>query len=513
MVDRLVLIHARQSLSAVVCRVGFRRRQIAHTATVDLTDNSVDALAESVGALKRQGLAAGYAGAWNSTVFVCLAPDMALFHEWQTPSTSASVVRKAVSVLLEADFPCDTAELQHAITLVSRQRGKGSLSLSTSVRSDVLQTWHAALKRNDVTDCRISVAPWPILAGLPPIKEPALLLYVKDGQCVAAALGKRGEPLRLCALGFQDLLPATERPTGGADAAGSSEGHRHSEEAAFAATIRRECALVFGGLEHHPQQLLLYGDAVASAGMTKQLGDAFELPVVLLGRDMPLAGQVARLGETDSNRLLAVCLASSSFYSARVIKAPLFAARLIPRPWSGTLMRCWPLAFGVVCLAASWMAAVGTDGLSKLDQVKRLQANMQTELRKALPDAPRNASLMKLRTILRSRLSEQSARPGQDVQMTVLGFLRLLHAQVGPELQIRIVRLSYDGRVFRLVGMASRYEELTLVREALLGQDGVTDVQLVNAAYRDARETASSQARGAAPGGNVDFEMSVTWDS
>ena len=137
---------------------------------------------------------------------------------------------------------------------------------------------------------------------------------------------------------------------------------------------------------------------------------------------------------------------------------------------------------------------------------------MLGELRKAMPDAPRNASLMKLRTILRSRMAEQGAGAASTSGRTILGFLQLLHAQVPPDARIHIGRLSYDAGIFRLVGTASKYEELTTLRDALLGQDGIADVQLVNAAYRGTSGNTASDARTAPQNGNVDFEMSVTWD-
>lgn len=511
--DRLVLVHAQQSLSAVVCRMGLRACEILHTATVEWNGGGDDALAASVSELRRLCRSAGHAGVWAGTVFVCLAPDMALFHDRKTPSTSVSVVKKSVSVMLEADFPCDTTELQHRITITSRERGKGAHSISTSVRSDVLRAWHAALKQNDVADCRITTAPWPILAGLPPLKEQALLLYVKEGRCVAVALDNRGKPRRICPLGFQ-APPAAEETiegTGSVETPLPNE-QRQNNEASIAASIRRECALVFGGLDCHPRQLLLFGDTVASGGLAHRLGESFELPVALLGRDLPLARHHARIGETDSNRLLAICLLTSTLHPLSPLRPPLFSTRLQQRPLSGMVTRFWPLAAGLTCLVASWMTSVGIEGFNKLDQAERLQANMLGELRKAMPDAPRNASLMKLRTILRSRMAEQGAGAASTSGRTILGFLQLLHAQVPPDARIHIGRLSYDAGIFRLVGTASKYEELTTLRDALLGQDGIADVQLVNAAYRGTSGNTASDARTAPQNGNVDFEMSVTWD-
>lgn len=496
-----------------MCRTGLRVCDVQHTASV-VWNGKGDTLAAGLNELKQLCVSAGHGGVWSGTVYVCLDPDTALYHDRTTPSTSASVVRKSVGVMLEADFPCDATELQHRITIISRERGKGSRSISTSVRTDVLQIWHSALEQIGIMECRITTAPWPILAGLPPLKEQALLLYIREGRCVAVALGGRGEPLRICPLGLQAPLPAGEGASGDGvlDAAAQPTEARRSDEAAIAASIRRECALVFGGLDYHPRQLLLYGDAVGSGGLANRLGESFDLPAVVLGRDLPLARHHARLGETDSNRLLAICLLSSSLRPLTTLRPPIFSARLRQRPLSGMLTRFWPLAAGLACLVASWMTSVGIEGFSKLEQAERLQANMQSELRKALPDAPRNASFMKLRTILRSRMAEQGPRSASDSGSTVLGFLQLLHSQVPPDARIHIGRLSYDAGIFRLVGTAAKYEEVTTLREALLGKDGIADVQLVNAAYRGTSGNAASGAGNAPQNGNVDFEMSVTWD-
>ena len=170
-----------------------------------------------------------------------------------------------------------------------------------------------------------------------------------------------------------------------------------------------------------------------------------------------------------------------------------------------------PLVAGVVCLVASWMASVGIDGFGKLEQAERLEADMLRDLRAALPDRPRNASLMKLRTILRARAAEQGPAASASGR-TVLDFLRLLHTRVPDDAGIHVGRLSYDAGIFRLVGTASKYEELAMLRDALLGQDGIANVQLVNAAYRETPGTASSGSRTDPQRGNVHFEMSVTWD-
>ncbi len=45
-------------------------------------------------------------------------------------------------------------------------------------------------------------------------------------------------------------------------------------------------------------------------GASARFAEAFELPVSVLGQEVPLAGQVARLGETDPSRLLALCVAA-----------------------------------------------------------------------------------------------------------------------------------------------------------------------------------------------------------
>lgn len=512
--ERLVLVHAPHSLSAIVCRTGIRVCDVLYTASIAWDEDVHNTLAAIVNELKRRCRGAGYAGVWSGTVFVCLAPHTALFHDWETPSTSASVVRKSVSVMLEAEFPCVTTELQHRIHIVSRERGKGSRSISTSVRSDVLQAWHTALKQNDVADCHITAAPWPILAGLPILKEQALLLYVAEGRYVAVALGKRGEPLRVCPLGFLEQLEILDA-SGNRKAdnvVSSPEPCRHNDDVDIAASIRRECALVFDGLEHHPQQLLLCGDVMAPAGLAKQLGESFQLPVMLLGRDLPLARHHAGGEALDSNRLLAICLLKFSLRPLAPLRPPLFSARLQQRPLSAMLARGWPLAAGCACLVASWMISAGIEGFDKLDQVERLQANMLGELRKALPDAPRNASFMKLRTMLRSRITEQGTEAVSSSGKTVLGFLQLLHTQVPHEAQIHIGRLSYDAGIFRLVGTASHYDELITLRNVLLGQDGIADVQLVNATYRGMSGNVASNARTSPQRGNVDFEMSVTWD-
>ena len=125
----------------------------------------------------------------------------------------------------------------------------------------------------------------------------------------------------------------------------------------FADRLRRETSLVLDGTPFVPDRLLAYGEAFLGNGASARFAEAFELPVSVLGQEVPLAGQVARLGETDPSRLLALCVAAMPLPAPW--RPPLFPSFHRP-PKGGHLSSehgrrlawaaCGALAVGAACL-------------------------------------------------------------------------------------------------------------------------------------------------------------------
>ena len=292
------------------------------------------------------------------------------------------------------------------------------------------------------------------------------------------------------------------------DAAGLNISSSEQENAALrglADRLRRETSLVLEGTPFVPDRLLAYGEAFLGNGASARFAEAFELPVSVLGQEAPLAGQVARLGETDPSRLLALCAASMPLPAPW--RPPLFPSFHRP-PKGGHLSSehgrrlawaaCGALAVGAACLASLW-----AEGYAAGQQAVRHEDAARSLFRKALPDVRGSFNPVQMESILKNRIAGLRGGGENDATFPALHLLQDMHAAVPDSLDIRLDRLSLDARRCGLSGTAASYEQVNALRVALSGLPGVREAKILSAANRTGKPEPST------PSGAVIFEIEL----
>ena len=294
-------------------------------------------------------------------VRVCLSAGAALFRDWAFPFRSRAKVEQALSLMLETEFPFDADTLSHSVCLTGNAAASagyksGVQAISVSLRKEERDSWLDAFEAEGLFPRLVTVDPFPLLMNLPSRQNGmALLLYVQRG-CSTLALLDNGVIRRI------RTIPVGWTPeTDAADLNVSLSERENAALPGFADRLRRETSLVLDGTPFVPDRLLAYGEAFLGNGASARFAEAFELPVSVLGQEVPLAGQVARLGETDPSRLLALCVAAMPLPAPW--RPPLFPSFHRP-PKGGPLSSehgrrlawaaCGALAVGAACLASVW---------------------------------------------------------------------------------------------------------------------------------------------------------------
>ena len=306
--DSFIILQSGTQLTGALCRVGLKSRDVPYLRGVVCADRTPQALASGLRSLL-DGLAE--AGLKRpDDVRVCLSAEAALFRDWALPFRARAKVEQALALLLETEFPFDADTLAHRVCLTGNAAASagfknGAQAISLSVRKEDMDVWLNVFEAEGLSPRLVAVDPFPLLASLPPKQNGiALLLHVQRG-CSTVALLDHGVARRIRA------VPAGWTPL--TDAAALNAALSEEESAALrelAVRLRRETALVLGGLPFVPERLLVYGEAFLRNGASARFAEAFEVPVSVLGQESPLAGQVARLGESDPSRLLALCVAA-----------------------------------------------------------------------------------------------------------------------------------------------------------------------------------------------------------
>ena len=327
----------------------------------------------------------------------------------------------------------------------------------------------------------------------------ALLLYVQRG-CSTLALLDNGVIRRI------RTIPVGWTPeTDAADLNVSLSERENAALRGFADRLRRETSLVLDGAPFVPDRLLAYGEAFLGNGASARFAEAFELPVSVLGQEVPLAGQVARLGETDPSRLLALCVAAMPLPAPW--RPPLFPSFHRP-PKGGHLSSehgrrlawaaCGALAVGAACLASVW-----AEGYAAGQQAVRHEDAARSLFRKALPDVRGSFNPVQMESILKNRIAGLRGGGENDATFPALHLLQDMHAAVPDSLDIRLDRLSLDARRCGLSGTAASYEQVNALRVALSGLPGVREAKILSAASRTGKPEPGT------PSGAVIFEIEL----
>ena len=468
--DSFIILQSGTELTGALCRVGLKSREVSYLHRVTCADLTPQAVASGLRSLL-DGLAA--AGLKRpDDVRVCLSAGTMLFRDWAFPFRSRAKVEQALSLLLETEFPFDADTLAHRVCLTGNAAASagyksGAQAISVSLRKDELGSWLDAFEAEGLFPRLVTVDPFPLLVNLPSRQHGiALFLYVQ----------------REC----------------------SSE-QENAALRGLADRLRRETSLVLEGTPFVPDRLLAYGEAFLGNGASARFAEAFELPVSVLGQEVPLAGQVARLGETDPSRLLALCAASMPLPAPW--RPPLFPSFHRP-PKGGHLSSehgrrlawaaCGALAVGAACLASLW-----AEGYAAGQQAVRHEDAARSLFRKALPDVRGSFNPVQMESILKNRIAGLRGGGENDATFPALHLLQDMHAAVPDSLDIRLDRLSLDARRCGLSGTAASYEQVNALRVALSGLPGVREAKILSAANRTGKPEPST------PSGAVIFEIEL----
>ena len=476
--DSFIILQSGTELTGALCRVGLKSREVSYLHHVTCADLTPQAVASGFRSLL-DGLAA--AGLKRpDDVRVCLSAGAALFRDWAFPFRSRAKVEQALSLMLETEFPFDADTLSHRVCLTGNAAASagyksGVQAISVSLRKEERDSWLDAFEAEGLFPRLVTVDPFPLLMNLPSRQNGmALLLYVQRG-CSTLALLDNGVIRRI------RTIPVGWTPeTDAADLNVSLSERENAALRGFADRLRRETSLVLDGTPFVPDRLLAYGEAFLGNGASARFAEAFELPVSVLGQEVPLAGQVARLGETDPSRLLALCVAAMPLPAPW--RPPLFPSFHRP-PKGGHLSSehgrrlAWA-ACGALAVGAACLATVGAEGYAAGQQAVRHEDAARSLFRKALPDVRGSFNPVQMESILKNRIAGLRGGGENDATFPALHLLQDMHAAVPDSLDIRLDRLSLDARRCGLSGTAASYEQVNALRVALSGHPGVRVAKL-----------------------------------
>ncbi len=494
----LIFLQTTDALVGALCGPDLKSREPLCLRRAPCPDSRPDSLRAALdGVLEalapaRPGVTGVEQLSFPAGVRLCLAADMALFRDWSFPFRSGVKARQALTLLLETEFPCEAAALGHRICLTGGAiGGKGIQAVSVSLPAGLTEAWQAALAERGLYPRLITVDPFPLLLGLPRLSGASLFLHLGPECSVLAALDNN-------VIRRVRVLESPQSPRGG--------------DCADPAALARAAVLALDGLPLTPERLLICDEACRGQGIAA-LGEAFELPARVLGRDTLLYGLPARQGENEAECLHALCLAKMPLLDPR--RRRLYPAFQPARAFSGGVgfspARRWkliPAAACLLCLTLAFLFSVWAEGHARHRQARELEAQTQALYRKAVPDARGPVSPTQMRSILQGRLA--ALRGGQRVQsdFPVLRLLRAMHAAAPAKLAVRVDGLSLDAKHCRISGGAVDYEAVNSLRDAFAGISGVAEVNIVSAASRTGKNAVSTE-RGRSGGGTVHFELDM----
>lgn len=500
--DSLIILQSGTELTGALCRLGMKSREVPWLHRAFCADLSPEAVASGLRSLLDGLRAAGLKR--PDDVRVCLSADATLFRDWVFPFRARAKVEQALSLLLETEFPFDASILEHRVCLAgpapASGPAKGVQAISVSLRKEDRSFWLDAFEAEGLFPSLVTVDPFPLLGGLPKQTGVSLLLHVRRDTTVAAVLD--GNTVRRIR-----SIPGGWTPEGDAPGLGPSpNGDASPALRELALRLRRETALVLEGLPFSPERLSVYGEAFLRNGAAALFSDIFELPVAVPGQDGTLAGQAARLGETDPDRLLALCVAAMP--SPAWWRQPAYPSFHRPRAAASGLSgtrgkRMLKAACGVLCVGLAYLGSVWAEGYADHRQALRHEEAARAVFRKAVPDARGSFNPVQMESILRNRIGTLRGGAADDAAFPVLHLLEGMHAAIPGTMNVRIDRLSLDARRCGLSGTAAGYEQVNAVRDALAALPGVREAKILSAANRTGKPEPGT------PAGAVIFEIEL----
>lgn len=403
---------------------------------------------------------------------LCLPPENAVFHDFQLPTANARTAKKSVSLLLESEFPFNLEDFAWSAVFHRAPRNKMMESLVTLVPRKTISLWQKALGEAGAGSLNLYISPWPFLPYLPKLRMRALFICALRDVAVICAFDEKGQIIRIQQFFLDKNLPVDKA----------------------ALEICHKSRLLLAGLPFTPCRALLYspGRAIAS-GLEKE----FDMPVIKAGEDFPLAGRFTLLDANDPCRLLAIAMAAQNPLSR--FKIPVFKRHAASSGNALMAGRAWLPAAAVsillLCLGVTFLL----DSLDLKAKSDYLRALTLKDLKAALPDAPRSASMGRLRAILNSRIQSMENEASAATPQIVMKLLEEIHARTPEGLHIDIHRFGLDDSHVRLYGRAANFEEVNAIKDNLGNVPGLSGSRIVNAA---ARAEKGSQAY-------VEFELDL----
>lgn len=451
----LAIIKSGGALTAVVLRPGLLTPRLAAIFRREIDGPPQNALAS----LRKDCETAGYGGAWNNIALFSLGSENAVFHDFMLPTANKGMAKKTIPLLLESEFPFDPSGFE-LNTHFFRYGGKKKLgALLTLLPKKILSQWQSALEECSLPGARLFVSPWPLIACLRTRGKNTLLICFSGNKCAMAALDVSGSPMRVQTFSVD------------------SSTDNLAEEA------RRKCGLLLSGLPFRPEALILAGEALPP-GIEGSFEKVFEIPAMRARDNAGLKGNPDITGKSDFAWLQTVGMFRQSLAAKRRIS--FFTLRMKKNIGGKSGRWLLPVAACVLALCVAAGVASFLDSLEYRAKADILRAGMFEKLKSALPDAPRNSSMGKLRAILKSRLAESGANG--EARPVVLEILENIHAAVPASFDIDVHRLAVDDKHARIYGHAGSYDDVNAMKEKLDGVKGIAGARIVNAANRSEKD-------------------------
>lgn len=446
--DTLNVLALGRSLSG--CRI------LASFKTALNRNDPAPALADLLTQAERQGFSLA-----KSQGLLCLPPDTAIFHDFQLPTANARTAKKSLALLLESEFPFNLEDFAWRPVYNRAPHKKMVETLVTLVPRKTLSLWQKALEEAGAGSVDAYISPWPFLPYLPKLRMNALFICALRDVAVLCAFNEKGQIIRIQQFFLDQNLPVDK---------GALE-------------ICRKSRLLLAGLPFAPLRALLYSPG---RSLASELEKEFDMPVIKAGEDFPLAGRFTLLDANDPCRLLAIAMAAQNPFSR--FKIPVFKHHAA-HSGNGLLTgKAWLPASAISILLLCMGVAFLLDSLDMRAKSDHLRNLMLRDLKAALPDAPRNASVGRLRAILNSRIQALESGASAATPQIVMTLLEEIHARTPASLRIDIHRFGLDDSHVRLYGRAANFEEVNAIKDNLGNVPGLTGSRIVNAAARAEKE-------------------------
>jgi predicted DNA-binding ribbon-helix-helix protein len=433
------------------------------------------------------------------SVRVCLHSDVVFFREWSFPFKSRKKIKQALSLALESEFPFPTSRLEHRILKAKNSKnGINRRIITISMSKDRLALWENAFAFCGLSPTLLTVSPFPLLAGLPK-QDGEVLVIQLNAHSIEACILKNGSPerLRYIPLNWSDVVAGEGDP--------DSNVEIHHVRFDRAATIMaRHVEMALAGASKGADRLLLFGDSALQGQLASSLGDILGLPVSVIGRDLPLAGQLLRANDDGMDRLLLHSLARPGLIRPRpAIPLPSFHHEAATS--MSVILRHQPV-FEISCVALllvlSVFFAFWAEGYAWKITALRYENKAKEIFQEAVPGIHKSYTTLQMKSILEEKISKSQRSDNINHKFLMLKRLRDIHAATPKEFEINIDKIILDQNSCELDGSASSYDLVDRFQKFLSEIAEVDGVNIVRAVAKKNNDISFSK-------GEVQFQIRI----